>query len=264
MTETEAADTKSCCAAAYAGPWAELLLGDSFHPGGVALTLRLGQLMGLRPGLRLLDVACGRGTSAIALAREFGCSVHGIDLSPKQVEEARERADAAGVGHLVTFSVGDSEAIPLSDGAFDAVLCECALCMFPAKGIAAAEFARVLSPGGRLGLSDVTCSGELPPELCSLIARIACIADALPLEGYAALLRRVGFEVQHCAPHHRVLTELVSKVRLKLLAIEVLARLGKAPVPLHEVVEGKRIAQAAAASIRDGTLSYGVLVGMKR
>ena len=63
-----AGDAKSCCATLYAGDWARLLLGPSYHPGGLALTERLGTLLGLTPGARVLDVAAGRGTSAIHLA----------------------------------------------------------------------------------------------------------------------------------------------------------------------------------------------------
>jgi len=64
---------KSCCADAYSGEWARLLLGDAFHPGGAALTERLGRVLGLAPGMRVLDVATGKGTSALFLARTFGC-----------------------------------------------------------------------------------------------------------------------------------------------------------------------------------------------
>lgn len=92
MTETAndaAAELKSCCAAVYGSDWARLLLGDSFHPGGMALTTRLGELVGLGPDDRVLDVAAGRGTSAIHLARRFGCAVVGVDLSAASVAAAR-------------------------------------------------------------------------------------------------------------------------------------------------------------------------------
>jgi hypothetical protein len=55
------AAVKSCCADLYASDWARLLLGDSLHPGGAALTGRLGRLMELGPGTRMLDVAAGMG-----------------------------------------------------------------------------------------------------------------------------------------------------------------------------------------------------------
>ena len=62
---TPAADQiKACCAAAYSSPAARLLLGDSLHPGGAALTARLGRALGVAPGDVVVDVACGPGASA--------------------------------------------------------------------------------------------------------------------------------------------------------------------------------------------------------
>ena len=78
-------DLKSCCAVAYQSDFARLLLGDSFHPGGLALTKRLGKLLALSPSDHVLDVACGLGESAIFLATQFGCRVTGIDLGETNV-----------------------------------------------------------------------------------------------------------------------------------------------------------------------------------
>ncbi len=257
------AEAKACCATAYESEWARLLLGDSFHPGGVELTLHLGRLLGLGPVSRVLDVACGRGTSAIALAREFGCSVHGVDLSGANIELAHDSAREAGVGHLVTFETGDAEALPCPDGSFDAVFCECAFCTFPSKAIAAAEFARVLRAGGRIGLSDITRAGELPRELDTLLGWVACLADARPLDEYAALLVEAGFDGLARETHDGALAALASRVRFKLLGVEVLARLGKGPVPLDEVLQAKQIAKVATASIRGGKLGYAIVTATR-
>lgn len=257
------ADTKACCAVAYESEWARLLLGDSFHPGGTELTLHLGPLLELGPRSRVLDVACGRGASAIALAREFDCSVHGLDLSRANVKAASEAAHEAGVSNLVSFGVADAESLPCDDGVFDAVLCECAFCIFTSKSAAANEFARVLRPGGRVGLSDLTREGAIAPELDTLLGRVACLADARPVEEYAALLRDAGFHSVQLEPHDDVLCSLASQVRLKLLAVEVAARLGKARVPLAEVLQAKRLAKLAAGSLQEGKLGYAIVVGTR-
>ncbi len=79
MAGVQADEVKACCAAAYASDWARHLLGESFHPGGLLLTKRLGTLLDLGPGKHLLDVAAGKGASAIFLAQQFGCEVNGVE-----------------------------------------------------------------------------------------------------------------------------------------------------------------------------------------
>lgn len=88
---TESGNLKSCCAALYQSDFARMLLGDSFHPGGQRLTARLGEHLGLGPRVRVLDVASGKGDSAIFLARQFGCQVVGVDFGPQNVEEANSK-----------------------------------------------------------------------------------------------------------------------------------------------------------------------------
>ena len=75
------ARSKQCCARLYESEIVSRLLGESFHPGGIALTERLGQLLGLTAASRVLDAASGKGTSAVVLAQRFGCTVIGVDLS---------------------------------------------------------------------------------------------------------------------------------------------------------------------------------------
>src|ERR1700733_14087578 len=168
-TPADPAELKSCCAVLYQSDFARMLLGDSFHPGGQRLTARLGEHLGLGPRVRVLDVASGKGDSAIFLARQFGCQVVGVDFGPQNVEEANSRAAAAQVSHLVSFVEGDAERLDFPDGGFDAVICECAFCTFPGKGVAASEFARVLRPRGLVGMSDLTRSGPLPQDLDGLL-----------------------------------------------------------------------------------------------
>src|SRR5260370_41960375 len=88
---------KQCCARFYESDFAKLLLGDSFHPGGVKLTERLGELLDLTPQSRVLDIASGKGTSALFLAERFGCEVLGIDYSVQSVEQANALAASKGL-----------------------------------------------------------------------------------------------------------------------------------------------------------------------
>lgn len=262
-THHPAETVKTCCATLYESDWARLLLGDSFHPGGLALTGRLGELLGLRPGWRVLDVAAGQGASAIFLARRFGCQVVGVDFSADLVAEAIAQAESTGLADRVCFEQGDAESLRFDAGTFDAVICECAFCTFPDKPAAAREFARVLRAGGRIGLSDLTRSGPLPPALDGLLAWIACIADARPIDEYVAHLERAGFALDSVEPHDAVLGELVRNVRTKLLGAELLVKLKKLDLPGADLDQAKAVARSAAQAVGEGRLGYALMVGTR-
>lgn len=259
----EAATLKTCCANLYASDWARLLLGDSFHPGGLALTERLGTLLELGPGRRLLDVASGKGASAIHLAQRFGCDIVGVDYGAQSIAEATAAAERAGVADKVRFKHGDAESLPFGDTEFDAVICECAFCTFPDKGVAASEFARVLKPGGRVGLSDLTRIGPLPRELEGLLAWVACIADARPIDEYTAYLRSASFTVERIEPRDHALADMVTSIRTKLLGAELMVKLKQVDLPGVDFEQAKAMARSTLETVREGKLGYALMVGVK-
>jgi hypothetical protein len=258
---TSAEQVKSCCVTAYSSDLVAMLLGEAYHPGGLALTRRLADRLALRPGQAVLDVASGPGTTARLLAAEYGVQVTGVDLSPANVATA-----AAGAADLprVRFRVGDAEQLPLPDATMDAVVCECAFCTFPDKATAAAELARVLRPGGRVGITDVTAQPErLPPSLSGLAAWVACIADARPAAGYAELLAGAGLRVRAGIERHDdALTRMIDQIeaRLKLVAITAPERATALGLDLDRAGE---VLAAARTAVADGILGYTLLVADK-
>lgn len=112
----------------------------------------------LRAGERLLDVGCGTGAAALALAGDVGADgeVVGIDASASMLAVARARA--TGTSSPMRFTVGDALALDEPDGSFDAVRSERTLQWVADPGAAVAEMARVLRPGGRLALIDTDWS----------------------------------------------------------------------------------------------------------
>ena len=261
--EVNGAELKSCCAAAYESDFARLLLGGSFHPGGLELTARLGERLHLAPRDRVLDVACGRGDSAISLAQRFGCRVTGIDFGRANIAEAQSRAEQEQVADLVRFETGDAERLDYPDASFDVVVCECAYCTFADKRAAAREFIRVLAPGGRLGLSDLTRSGSLPAELSGLLAWIACIGDARPAAEYVAHLEMAGFESVLAEAHDDALAGMVRDIQARLLATELMVKLEKVNLPGVEFREANALAASAAQAVRSGVLGYAIITATK-
>lgn len=257
---TSAEETKACCAAAYGNDAVALMLGESYHPGGLSLTRRLADRLRLRPGDRVLDSAAGPGATARLLAVDYDVTVDGVDLGETTVANARRLTDEAGLAAKVRFHVGDAERIPLPDAAFDAVMCECAFCTFPDKATAAAEFARVLRPGGRVGITDVTVTDAgLPTELTTLAAWVACIADAKPLQEYSDILAGAGLCTVHTERHDDALARMIDQIeaRVRLLRMTSADRLAAADVDVDAVLDYCALARQAVA---DGLIGYALLV----
>ena len=252
-------ELKQCCARLYESDIARLLLGDSFHPGGLKLTERLGQLLRIKAASRVLDVASGRGASALFLAERFGCEVIGLDYSKQNVEQASREAAHRGLDTRVCFQQADAESLPFPAASFHAVVCECALCTFPEKVHVAREFARVLRADGRVGISDLTRAQSLPKELDNLLAWVACIADAQPVEDYVGLFVSSGLSPEITERHDEALLEMVRQVESKLLGVEIMTGLRKLDLPGFDLQAAKRMAKSALSAIQTGKLGYAIL-----
>jgi SAM-dependent methyltransferase len=112
--------------------------------------------IGISPGCRLLDVACGTGNTVIPAARA-GAVVTGIDLAPNLLEQARQRA--AEEDAKIRFDEGDAEALPYPDGEFDVVLSMFGAMFAPRPERVASELIRVCKPGGRIAMANWTPEG---------------------------------------------------------------------------------------------------------
>jgi SAM-dependent methyltransferase len=257
------ADVKSCCAAAYSSPAAAFLLGESLHPGGAALTRRLADAVQLLSGQRVLDVASGRGTTALLLAREYAVAVDGVDLSETSVREATAAAQRVGRAASVAFHLADAEHLPFEDGTFDALVCECSWCLFPDKARAAAEFARVLRPGGRVGIADVTAGpAGVPDGLAQLPAWIACVAGARTPDEYVDLLTAAGLTATRVEDHSDALGELVGRIQARLMLARALIESG-AQLNTDAVERGLVLAARAAEAVSQGALGYCLVVARR-
>jgi len=250
-------EVKSCCASTYSSPAARWLLGNAFHPGGAALTSRLAGALQVGARQLVVDVASGPGTSALQLARDTGCEVIGVDLSAESIAAATRAAATAGLSGRVRFVCGDAEALPLADASVDGALCECALCTFPDKAMAAREFARVLKPGARVAISDVTAlPDQLPAQLTGLHAWVACIADARPLDEIASLLEDGGLVVETTECHDTELAAMLDRINARLKAARILG----GGLFGDRLTDAQRLVSAAQDAVDGGLLGYAVIV----
>lgn len=269
--ESDEREVETCCATFYQSDAVRKLFGDIFHPGGLALTRHLGEVLELTQGDAVLDVACGRGSSAVHLAERFGCHVTGLDYGAKNIVAAHALAEERGVSILTTFRQGDAEDLPFDDNTFDALVSECSFCTFPDKAASAAEMARVLrspepaegKPGGRLGLADMTAGGPLPEDAQTLLSWIACIAGVDTPEGYVETLRKAGFTDFTVQDQRDALLDMVTDIRRKLLGAEIAVGLGKLDLDDIDLDEAKRLARRSAELIQEGTVGYTLIVARK-
>lgn len=119
---------------------------------------RIVRRVGIRPGDRVLDVAAGTGNAAIRAAQAGG-TVTALDLTPEMFDAGRRRAAEAGVE--VSWVEGDAEALPFEDASYDVVLSTFGVMFAPRHAVAAREMARVLRPGGRIGLATWVPDGTV-------------------------------------------------------------------------------------------------------
>ena len=156
-----------------------------------------------------------------------------------------------------------TEQLPVPAANFDTVVCECAFCTFPKKVVAASEFRRVLKPGGQVGLSDLTRKGDIPEDLQGLLAWIACIADARPLEDYVRYLAEAGLTVQLIEQHDEALSDMIRDIQGKLLSTELLVKLNKLHLPVEiDFEQAKLMAKVAATAIKAQKFSYAIVTAL--
>jgi arsenite methyltransferase len=149
----------------------------------------------LHPGETVLDLGSGGGIDVILSARRVGPTgvAYGVDMTDEMLELARRNAADAGVEN-VHFLKGEIEALPLSDEAVDVVISNCVVNLSTDKPAVFREVARVLRPGGRIGISDVVAEDALTPdERRQRGSFVGCIAGALSVSEYKAGLEDVGF-----------------------------------------------------------------------
>lgn len=151
----------------------------------------------------------------------------------------------------------------MPDNTFDALVCECAFCTFPDKATAAAEFARVLRPGGRVGITDVTVAETgLPEALTTLAAWVACIADARSVRTYTEILAAVGMRTVRTEAHDDSVARMTDQIeaRVRLLRMTATDRLTEAGVDVDAVLRYTALTKQAVA---DGLIGYSLIIAEK-
>ena len=168
----------------------------------------------LREGETVLDLGSGGGIDVILSARRVGPAgkAYGVDMTDEMLDLARRNAEEAGVTN-VDFLKGDIEAIPLPDGSIDVVISNCVVNLATDKPAVFAEIARVLRPGGRIGVADIVADDRLSPaERAQRGSFAGCIAGALSITEYEKGLRDAGLTDVTVTVTHQVMDGMNSAI----------------------------------------------------
>jgi SAM-dependent methyltransferase len=171
-------------------------LDESLDPSGPDSLFEYVAKMGLPAGSVAVDAGCGGGEYAIELADRFGFAVTGIDLVPRQVEEARLSVSP---DSPVDFKVGSVENMPLATGSADLIWSRDVMSLIDNQEGAYREVRRVLRTGGRALIYQMFTTSRLQPaEAAFLLPVMACSAAAMDPENAEAAIRGAGLRIDHC------------------------------------------------------------------
>jgi arsenite methyltransferase len=160
----------------------------------------------LHAGDVVLDLGSGGGIDVILSAKRVGPTgiAYGLDMTDEMLALARKNADEAGVPN-VHFLKGVIEEVPLPADSVDVVISNCVINLSVDKAAVLTEMARVLKPGGRVGVSDVVAEDRLTPEQrAERGSYVGCVAGALSKGEYVEGLEAAGFEEVSVEFTHRV------------------------------------------------------------
>lgn len=152
-------------------------------------------LASLREGETVVDLGSGGGIDCFLAAKKVGAKgkVIGVDMTPEMIDKARENARKTKHSN-VEFRLGEIENLPVADNTADAIISNCVINLTPNKKKVFEEAFRVLKPGGRIMVSDIVLTEELPEAVKKGAHPASCVQGAIMKDKYVETIRNVGFQ----------------------------------------------------------------------
>jgi ubiquinone/menaquinone biosynthesis C-methylase UbiE len=154
------------------------------HPGGFKATHRLSEALRIDKNAKVVDIACGKGTTSVFLAQKYDCQVVGIDISGDLIAEAEALKKRKGLEGKVSFFVGDALDMPFSDNEFDVAISQAMLILVSDKELAVKEALRVTKSGGRAGWLELSWKKQTTKEFIDAVSNVLCAYCMLKVHTY--------------------------------------------------------------------------------
>ena len=196
----------SCCGTPNEISLADVSLGLGYSredlasmPEGANMGLGCGNpqaIASLQPGETVLDLGSGGGFDCFLAVRAVGDNgqVIGVDMTPEMITKSRRNAEKAGFRN-VEFRLGELENLPVADGIVDVIISNCVINLSPEKQRVFNEAFRVLKSGGRLAISDVVATAEMPDSVKKNMEMFTgCVSGASSIPELESMLQQAGFE----------------------------------------------------------------------
>ena len=174
-------------------------------PAGADMGLGCGNpqaIASLMPGETVIDLGSGGGIDCFLAAKQVGEKgrVIGVDMTPDMVSKARKNAEKAGFP-TVEFRLGEIEHLPVADNTADVIISNCVVNLSPDKPQVLRDAFRALKPGGRVAISDIVATAQLPPDVKKDMAvYTGCMAGASLVKDLEAMLKAAGFTAIRIEP----------------------------------------------------------------
>jgi ubiquinone/menaquinone biosynthesis C-methylase UbiE len=170
------------------------------HPGGLKASDELARICNIDKDSNVVDIACGKGTSSYYFAKEYGCTVTGIDIDECLLKAAEALTGKRSVGNRLSFKQGNAENLPFEDNIFDIAIFQAAFVLMKDNQKVLDEAARVIKQGGRIGILELTwlmkpteeALAEASSDVCAY-----CIPKAKTSEEWEKLIVDSGLKVSY-------------------------------------------------------------------
>jgi SAM-dependent methyltransferase len=165
------------------------------HPGGFEATNKLLKTLNITSDSKVIDIACGKGTSAILIAEKYGCNVVAIDIDEKLIEDAKILTKKKRLEHKITYYVGDALNLPFKDNEFDIAVSQAMLVLVDDKIKAIQEAKRVIKKDGVAGWLELSWKKEITKDFIEKVSTIICaycMLNVNTFDGWKKIFKEAG------------------------------------------------------------------------